>query len=85
MKRRDIAYEVGDKVFLKVSSLTKILRFGNKGRLSPRFIGPYEVLERMGPMAYRLALPPELAKLHNVFHVSMLRRYRSDELHTLPV
>ena len=76
---------MGDKVFLKVSSWRKILRFGKIGKLSPRFIGPYEVLERIGPVAYRLALPPELAKLHNVFHVSMLRRYRSDESHILPV
>ena len=85
LKRRDIAYEMGDKVFLKVSLWRKILRFGKKGKLSPRFIGPYEVLERIGPVAYRLALPPELTKLHNVFHVSMLRRYRSDESHILPV
>ena len=53
--------------------------------MSPRFIGRYEVLEQIGPMAYRLALPPELAKLHNVFYVPMLRRYRSDESHILPV
>ena len=53
--------------------------------MSPRFIGPYEILERIGPVAYRLALPPELAKLHDVFHVSMLRRYRSDKSHILPV
>ena len=78
---RDIEYDVGVKVFLKVSPWRKILRFGKKGKLSPRFIGPYEVLERIEPMAYRLALPPELAKLHDVFHVSMLRRYRSDESH----
>ena len=73
-KRKDIEYEIGDKVFFffKVSSWRKILRFGKKGKLSLRFIRPYEVLERIGPMAYRLALPPELAKLHNVFHVSML-------------
>ena len=50
-----------------------------------RFIGPYEILERIGPMAYRLALPPELAKLHNVFHVSMLRRYRFNGSHIIPV
>ena len=53
--------------------------------MSPRFIGPYEILERIDLMAYRLALPQELAKLNNVFHVSMLRRYRSDESHILPV
>ena len=85
LKRRDIEYEVGDKVFLKLSQWRKILRFGQKGKLSPRFIGPYEILERIGPVAYRLALPPELAKLHNVFHVLMLRRYRSDESHILSV
>ena len=76
---------MGDRVFLKVSPWRKILRFGKKGELSPRFIGPYEILERIGPMAYCLALPPELIKLHNVFHVSMLRRYRSDGSNILPV
>ena len=49
-----------------------------KGKLSPRFIEPFEVIEKVGPMAYKLALPPELEKIHNVFHVSMLRGYRSD-------
>ena len=76
---------MGDKVFLKVSPWRKILRFGQKGKLSPRFIGSYEILERIGHVAYRLALPSELAKLHDVFHVSMLWRYRSDESHILPV
>ena len=85
LKRKDIEYEVGDKVFLKVSPWRKVLRFGKKGKLSPRFIGPYEVLERIGPMAYQLALPSELAKLHDVFHVSMLRKYRSDGSHILPM
>ena len=70
LKRKDIEYKVRDKVFLKVSPWRKILRFGKKGKSSPRFIGPYEILERIGPVAYRLVLPPELAKLHNVFHVS---------------
>ena len=72
-------------VFLKVSPWRKILRFGKKGKSSPRFIGPYEILELIGPMEYYLALSSELAKLHNFFHVSMLRRYRSDESHILPV
>ena len=52
LKKRDVEYEMGDKVFLKVSSWRKILRFGKKGKLSPRFIGSYEILERIGPMAY---------------------------------
>ena len=81
MTRKDIEYEVGDKVFLKVSPWRKIL----KEKLSPRFIEPYEILEIIGPVTYRLALPPELAKLHNVFHVSLLQRYRYDESHILPV
>ncbi|KAL5752232.1 hypothetical protein ACOSQ2_022739 [Xanthoceras sorbifolium] len=83
LKRKDIEYEVGEKVFLKVSPWKKIMRFGQKGKLSPIFIGPYEVIERVGPVAYRLALPPELDKIHNVFHVSMLRRYRSDPSHVV--
>ena len=70
---------------LKVSPWRKILRFGKKGKLSPRFIGPYEILERIGTVAYHLALPPKLAKLHDMFHVSMLQRYRYDESHILPV
>ena len=85
LKRKDIEYKVGDKVFLKVSPWRKILRFGKKGKLGPRFIRSYEILERIGLVAYRLALLPALAKLHNVFHVSMLRRYRSNESHILPV
>ncbi|XP_060216472.1 uncharacterized protein LOC132643955 [Lycium barbarum] len=79
LKRREVEHQVGDKVFLKVSPWKKIMR------LSPRFIGPYEVLERVGPVAYKLALPPELDRIHNVFHVSMLRRYRSDPSHVLLV
>ena len=81
LKRKDIEYEVRDKVFLKVSPWKKILRFGRKGKLSPTFIGPYEILERVRPLAYRLALPQELAELHDAFHVSMLWRYHSDTSH----
>ncbi|KAK5794127.1 hypothetical protein PVK06_035332 [Gossypium arboreum] len=83
LKRKDIEYQVGDKVFLKVSPWKKVLRFGRKGKLSPSFIGPYEISERIGPVAYRLILPPELEKIHNVFHVSMLRRYKSDPSHII--
>ncbi|GAV57060.1 hypothetical protein CFOL_v3_00598 [Cephalotus follicularis] len=59
------------------------MRFSKKGKLAPRFIGPFEILERVGTVAYRLALPPSLADVHNVFHVSMLRRYHPDPSHVL--
>ena len=59
-----------------------MVRFGKNGKLSLRFIGPYEMIEKVGPMAYRLALPSDLEKIHNVFHVSMLR-YRSDPSHVV--
>ena len=59
------------------------MRFGKNGKLSPRFIGPYEVIKKVGPVAYRLALPLDLEKIHNVFHVSMLRRYRSYPSHVV--
>ncbi len=70
-------------MFLKVSPWKKIFRFGKKGKLSPRFIRPFEVTERIGPLAYRLALPTELEKIHDVFHVSMLHRYHSDPSHLI--
>ncbi|XP_019183623.1 PREDICTED: uncharacterized protein LOC109178423 [Ipomoea nil] len=60
------------------------MRFGKKGKLSPRFIGPYEILERVGSLAYRLALPLELERVHDVFHVSQLKRYVHDPTHVLP-
>ncbi|KAK8659638.1 hypothetical protein V6N13_029835 [Hibiscus sabdariffa] len=85
LKRREIEYAVGDRVFLKVSPWKKVMRFGRKGKLSPRYIGPYEIVERVGPVAYRLLLPPELERIHDVFHVSMLRKYRSDSSHVMPV
>ncbi|CAN6698020.1 unnamed protein product [Malus baccata var. baccata] len=78
-----LVYEVGDWVFLKLSSWKGVVRFGKRGKLSPRYIGPYEIVERVGEVAYRLALPPELAKVHNVFHVSMLRKYISDPSHLI--
>ena len=66
-KREPIEYNVGDKVFLKISPWKGVLRFEKREKLSPRYIGPYEVIERVGPVAYRLALPPELSQIHDVF------------------
>ncbi|PKI54135.1 hypothetical protein CRG98_025467 [Punica granatum] len=59
------------------------MRLGKKGKFSPRYIGPYEILKRIGKVAYRLALPPKLSLIHNVFHVSMLRKYMPDPSHIL--
>ncbi|KAL0534796.1 hypothetical protein IC582_029090 [Cucumis melo] len=73
VRRKDLEFEVGDKVFLKVAPMRGVLRFERRGKLSPRFVGPFEILERIGPVAYRLALPPSLSTVHDVFHVSMLR------------
>ncbi|KAA3483210.1 receptor-like protein kinase [Gossypium australe] len=61
----------------------KVLRFSRKGKVSPCFIQPYEVTERIGPVAYRLTVPPGLEKIYDVFHVSMLRQYRSDPSHII--
>jgi hypothetical protein len=74
---------VGDQVFLKLSPWKGVVRFGKRGKLSPRYIGPYEITERVGPVAYRLRLPPELSRIHDVFHVSMLRKYVADPSHIL--
>ncbi|KAL0543893.1 hypothetical protein IC582_018998 [Cucumis melo] len=82
-RRKDLEFEVGDKVFLKVAPMRGVLRFERRGKLSPRFVGPFEILERIGPVAYRLALPPSLSTVHDVFHVSMLRKYVPDPSHVV--
>ncbi|XP_070011104.1 uncharacterized protein [Nicotiana sylvestris] len=84
-RHRELEFMVGDKVFLKVSPMKRVMRFGKKGKLSPRFIGPYKILEKKGNVAYKLALPVELSSVHPVFHVSMLRKYIHDESHIIPV
>ncbi|XP_073152942.1 uncharacterized protein [Henckelia pumila] len=83
VRRRPLSFEQGDRVFLKISSFRVTVRFGKKGKLSPRFIGPYEILDKVGDLAYRLALPPALSGIHDVFHVSMLRKYEPDASHIL--
>ena len=78
-----LEFEAGDHVFLKVMPKRGVVRFGKQGKLSPRFIGPFEVLERVGAIAYRLALPSSLSGVHEVFHVSMLRKYTPDPTHVV--
>ena len=82
-RRRDLEFQVVNQVFMRISPWKGVLRFGNKGKLSPRYMGPYEIVERIGEVAYRLRLPPELARIHDVFHVSMLRKYIADPSHVL--
>src|SRR5262249_53000078 len=82
-KRTDISFEVGDHVFLKISPMKRVMRFGKKGKLTPRYIGPFKILERVGNVSYRLALPPRLGHVHNVFYISMLRKYVPDLSHEL--
>ena len=72
---------MGDHVFLKVMPKRGVIRFGKRGKLSPRYIGPFEVLKRVGAVAYRLALPPSLSSVHEVFHVPMLWKYIPDSTH----
>ncbi|RVX02411.1 Transposon Ty3-G Gag-Pol polyprotein [Vitis vinifera] len=82
-RRRDLEFEVGDHVFLKVSPMKSLMRFGRKGKLNPHFVGPFKVLERVGTLAYKVVLPPSLSKIHNVFHVSTLRKYIYDPSHVV--
>ncbi|XP_024163819.1 uncharacterized protein LOC112170742 [Rosa chinensis] len=74
---------MGDHVFLKVSPMKGVMRFGKKGKLAPRYVEPFEILERVGNLAYRLTLPVSMSGVHNVFHVSMLRKYVRDESHEI--
>jgi len=83
VRRRTLEFSEGDKVFLRVSPMKGVTRFGKKKKLNPPYVGPFEILERVGPIAYRLALPPSLAEVHDVFHVSMLRKYIHDLSHVI--
>ena len=83
VRRRPLQFEVGDHVFLKVIPKRGVVRFGKRGKLSWRFIGPFEILERIGTVAYRMALPPSMSGVHEVFHVSRLREYTPDPAHVV--
>ena len=83
VRRRPLEFEVGDPVSLKVNPKRGVVRFGKRGKLSSRFIRPFEILEIIGTVAYRLALPPSMLCVHEVFHVSMLRKYTPDPAHVV--
>ena len=83
MRRRPLEFEVGDHVFLRVMPKRGVVRFGKHEKLSSRFIGPFEILEKVGTFVYRLALPLSMTGVHEVFHVSMLREYTPDPAHVV--
>ena len=85
MRRRDLEFGEGDEVLLRVSPTKVVVRFGTKGKLSPRFIGPFKIKERVGKLAYRLELPESMRGIYDVFHVSMLRKYLRDPEHHITV
>ena len=83
VRHRPLEFEVWDHVFLKVMLKRGVVRFGKRGKLSLRFMGPFEILERVGTVACQLALPPSMSSVHKVFHVFMLRRYTPDPVHVV--
>ena len=83
VRRRPLEFEIGDHVFLKVMPKRGVIRFGKREKLLLRFIVPFEIIERVGTVAYWLALPPIMSGVHEVFHVSMLRRYTPDPAHVV--
>ncbi|KAD2805328.1 hypothetical protein E3N88_38705 [Mikania micrantha] len=83
-RRRPIEFQVGDMVLLKVSPWKGLIRFRKHGKLSPRYIGPFKILARVGEVVYRLELPDELSKIHPTFHVSYLRKCLTDETSHIP-
>ncbi|KAK1424318.1 hypothetical protein QVD17_19645 [Tagetes erecta] len=84
-RRRPIEFQVGDFVMLKVSPWKGVIRFRKRGKLSPRFIGPFKIIARVGQVAYRLELSDELSGIHNTFHVSYLRKCLTDETAYVPL
>ena len=85
VRRRELEFQVDDWVFLKVSSMKGLMRFGKKGKLSPRYVGPYKILKRIGKVAYELELPAKLAAVHPVFHISLLKKCIGDLASIVPL
>ncbi|GKE14023.1 putative reverse transcriptase domain-containing protein [Tanacetum coccineum] len=84
-RRKPLEFSVGEHVLLKVSPWKGVVRFGKKGKLAPRFVGPFEITERIGPVAYRLRLPEELNGVHDTFHVSNLKKCLADPTLQIPL
>ncbi|GKC47936.1 putative reverse transcriptase domain-containing protein [Tanacetum coccineum] len=82
-RRKPLEFQVGDRVLLKVSPWKGVVRFGKKGKLAPRYVGTFEIVERVGPMAYRLKLPKELSCVHDTFHVSNLKKCLAEPIEIL--
>ncbi|GJU16646.1 putative reverse transcriptase domain-containing protein [Tanacetum coccineum] len=85
LKHKPMEFQVGDKVMLKVSPWKGVVRFGKRGKLNPRYVGPFKVLEKVGEVAYKLELPEELSRVHNTFHVSNLKKCHADEPLAVPL
>ncbi|GJQ94267.1 putative reverse transcriptase domain-containing protein [Tanacetum coccineum] len=85
LKRKPMEFQVGDKVMLKVSPWKGVVRFGKRGKLNPRYVGPFKVLKKVGTVAYKLELPQELSRVHNTFHVSNLKKCYSDDPLVVPL
>ncbi|GKA25150.1 putative reverse transcriptase domain-containing protein [Tanacetum coccineum] len=85
VRRKPLEFQVGDRVMLKVSPRKGVIRFGKRGKLNPRYIRPFKILERIGPVAYKLELHEELSNVHNTFHVSNLKKCLSDESLVIPM
>ncbi|GJS73200.1 putative reverse transcriptase domain-containing protein [Tanacetum coccineum] len=83
--RKPMEFQVGDKVMLKVSPWKGVVRFGKRGKLNPRYVGPFKVLKKVGAVAYKLELPQELSRVHNTFHVSNLKKCYSDDPLVVPL
>ncbi|XP_027337997.1 uncharacterized protein LOC113851646 [Abrus precatorius] len=82
VRKKWLEFQEGDHIFLKVMPMTGVRRAMKLKKLSPQFIGPFQILKQIGPVAYQLALPSHLSNLHNVFHVSQLRKYHPDPTHS---